>query len=225
MKPKKRSIASRLRVLDLTVTNAGSNPVIREPLLKYGYDEGRFEEGKDLAAKANLLTHERDRKISEQRGATERLQGSLAKVKKVYAGNMKVARVTLRDDDVALQKLELTGPRKKAFSAWLIQAKAFYNGALETPGILDKLSGYGLTKDVMQGGLELVKELEADRETRNRLKADARDATKKRNDAIKKAEWWRHDLLTVARVALEGAELQALEGLGVTIPTDESLKK
>lgn len=225
MKPKKRDIASRLRVLDLTVTNSSSNPVIREPLLKYGYDESRFEEGKELAAKANQLTHERDKKISEQRSATERLRRSLARVKKVYAGNMKVARVALRDDDVALQKLELFGSRKKAFSAWLIQAKAFYNGALETQRILKKLSRYGLTKKVLQQGLALVKESEAARENRNRLKADAREATKKRNEAIKKGEWWRHDLLTVARVALEGPELQALEGLGVTIPSDESRKK
>jgi hypothetical protein len=225
MKPKKRDIASRLRVLGLTVSNSGSNPVIREPLLKYGYDEGRFEEGKNLVEEANRLTHERDKKISQQRSATERLRRSLASVKKVYAGNMKVARVVLRDDDVALQKLELVGSRKKAFSAWLIQAKAFYNGALETPRILEKLSRYGLNKKVLRDNLELVEELEAARETRNRLKADAREATKKRNEAIKKGEWWRHDLLTVARVALEGAELQALEGLGVTIPSEESRKK
>jgi hypothetical protein len=224
MKPKKRSIASRLRVLDLTVSNSGSNPVIREALLKYGYDESRFEEGKNLAAEAERLSYERDNKRIEQLNATLELRESLASGKRIYADNMKVARVALRDDPVALQKLELTGPRKKAFSAWLIQAKAFYNGALETPEILKKLSRYGLTKKILQRNLELVDKSEAARENRNRLKADARDATKKRNAAMKKAEWWRHDLLAVARVALEGPHLQLLESLGVTIPSEESQK-
>jgi hypothetical protein len=174
-----------------------------------------------------MQNHEKQRKRlincrAEQFNATDRLLKIFENARCVYIDYVKIARVALKGDRTALQKLELTGLRKKEFSLWLSEAKAFYNGALETPEIQTKLNRFGLTRKVLKEGLNLVKEAENQREIRNRLKADAIDATRKRNAALKKAESWRSDLVTVARVAIKGSAAQRLEVLDLTITGEYS---
>ncbi|MCP5104126.1 MAG: hypothetical protein GY950_12140 [bacterium] len=221
MKPRNKSLAVRLKLIRHAV-DVKDIPNIRDPLLKYGYNDARFEEGEDLYNQVIHYDFEQNRIRNEQIKATFGFRDIYTQSRQVYTDNVKVARVALRGDRTALQKLELTGLRKKEFSQWLSEVKAFYNGAMQTPEILHKLSRFGLNKKVLKKGLDLVKDAETAREKRNRLKADAQDATKKRDEALHKAEWWRSDLVAVARVSIKGPEAQYLEVLDLTIPAGQS---
>ncbi|UCH96538.1 MAG: hypothetical protein JSV88_06730 [Candidatus Aminicenantes bacterium] len=220
MKLKDNSLFARLESVKTTVVNAQGHPRIREALLKYGYKENRFKHGDNLYKAAYKLYEYQKEKYLEQLQATEVFQKTRSGAKKSYMANVKIARVALREDISAVEKLELPGIRKVDFSLWLVQAKSFYNGALETPAILEKLKTYGLTRERLKAGLALVKKAETARERRERARADARKATKERNKAIRKAEMWRSDLIAIARVALtEINSIQLMEALGVTIPS------
>lgn len=220
MKFNDNSLIARLESVKITVVNAQAHPKIREALLKYGYKENRFKEGDNLYKAAYKLYDYQKKKYYEQLLATEVFQKARTGAKKSYMANVKIARVALREDMSAMEKLELPGIRKVDFSLWLVQAKSFYNGALETPAILEKLKAYGLNGKKLKAGLALVKEADTARERRERARADARKATKERNEAIRKAEMWRSDLIAIARVALtEINSIQLMESLGVVVPS------
>jgi hypothetical protein len=221
MKPRRRTFADRLSLIEMALS-AEKNKNIRDPLLKYNFGPERFNEGRELYEQTEELDTVRYRKMNEQKVATMTFRDLADKAKIVYADNMKIARVALRDDPPALQKLELTGPRKKDFSLWLAQAKAFYKGALEVKDIQQKLNAYALTKDVMEKGLELVINAENAREKRNRLKADAQNATKLRNESLAKATKWRSALIVICRIALRGPQSQLMEQMGLTISSKYS---
>jgi hypothetical protein len=221
MKPRRRTLADRLELVRMGIS-AEKNKEITKELLKYNFGPERFDEGRELYKQAQELETVRYRKNVEQKVATLAFRDVADKAKIVYADNMKVARVALRDNLPALQKLELTGPRKKDFSLWLAQAKAFYKGGLEVKEILQKLSTYALTKEVMEQGLELVTTAETAREKRNRLKADAQNATRLRNEALAKATKWRSALIAISRVVLKGAKAQLMEQMGLTISSKYS---
>jgi hypothetical protein len=64
-------------------------------------------------------------------------------VKEAYAAYMryvKVARIALKGNVAAAQKLDLNGERKQTLSGWLKQARQFYAGALGDAALQARLA-------------------------------------------------------------------------------------
>jgi len=73
---------------------------------------------------------------------------------------VKIARVALKSDRGARQKLDLDGKRKVIISGWIIQAKQFYANALADAGITAKLAEFGITAEKLQSGQQQVAQVE-----------------------------------------------------------------
>lgn len=218
MAVKKKSLEDRLMALKITAGNALKAEEIRKAVMAYGYDETRIKEGLALYEEADRLYYEQKEKYAQQIKATSDFKAARGKANKVYMIYVKVARAALRGNLAAMEKLELKGIRKLSFDQWLSQAKQFYAGALEVPDILEELKVFGVTKEKLTEGQKLVEEADAANMRSEMKRADARKATRDRNQALLKAEQWRGTFITITRLAL-GNKSQLLESLGVIVPS------
>jgi hypothetical protein len=131
---------------------------------------------------------------------------------------IKVARVVLKNDRGAQQKLNLAAQRKRNLSGWLAQAQQFYANALSDTTILDKLAGFGITQAMLEAGQRQMDTVGATDAERRQRKGAAQDSTSMRDDAVAALDEWMRDFIKIARVALQDRP-QFLEKLGVIVPT------
>jgi hypothetical protein len=113
---------------------------------------------------------------------------------------VKVARVALKDNRGALQKLGLVGVRKRAHAGWLAQAQQFYANALAEPEILARLSAFGITEAQLASSQRQISLAATSHATRQQRKGAAQDATHQRDIAMAALDAWMGDFLKVARV-------------------------
>ncbi len=78
---------------------------------------------------ANQL-QQQQKEYGDQFEATGVLQEVWKKADETYIRFVKIARIALKDEHAAYQKLNLNGSRKKTLSGWLAQAKQFYLNSL-----------------------------------------------------------------------------------------------
>jgi hypothetical protein len=218
MTQRKRSLEDRLQAVHVTAANAGQMSKIKDAVARYGFNEKRIQEGKALCETAYHLYRDQKNKHNDQVEAKIESKKIRLKAQKAYMVLVKIARVALRKDKAALEKMELLGERKKDFSFWLIQAKQFYSSALSTLEILTELNRFNIIMEDLEKGRALVLEAEAANSKQEMLKADSRKATRERNEAFKKMELWRSDFITIARLTLSETP-QLLESLGVVMPS------
>lgn len=110
-------------------------------------------------------------------------------------------------------KLEISGVRKKSKEEWLSQAITFYNKIDE---IAEDMARYGVTLDVLSQTKAMVEALSTTRLQQLQRKAEAQDATEKRDEALKAMDDWMKGFKAAARLALKGNP-QWLEMLGMKV--------
>lgn len=104
--------------------------------------------------------------------------------------HVKIARVALKSDRGAFQKLALDGKRKVTLSGWLGQAKQFYLNALADADILAKLGQFGVTQEKLQAAQQLLQEVETANAAQEKEKGEAQQATLERDAAFEKLDDW-----------------------------------
>ena len=216
-KPKK-SLADRLLAAQVAISNAMTDEEIKSLIAAFGYDETRMNTGKGLLDAANQLQQVQQKEYGDQFQATDALNGLWAQADADYMRYVKIARIALKDDHAAFQKLALSGIRKKSLSGWMAQAKQFYLNALADMAVITKLSGYGVTQEKLQAGMELLAHTETANATQKKEKGEAQQATLDRDKAIDQLEDWLSDFVAITRIALEDKP-QLLEKLGIVEPS------
>ncbi len=209
-----KSMDARLLAAQVAIDNALNNADVQTYLAGYGYDSTRLNEGKTLLAAAQQLHQKQTAEYGEQFAATTALQSAWEQADAEYMRCVKVARVALKSDRSADQKLALDGKRKVTISGWIVQAKQFYANALTDASILAKLMQYGITQQKLQAGQQQVAQVESANIAQKKEKGEAQQATQERDAAIEKLDDWVSDFIAIARVALE-EKPQLLEKLGI----------
>jgi hypothetical protein len=188
---------------------------LQASLAAYGYDAARLAEGKALRDQA-LALHQRQRAgYGEQFAATDAHSAAQAQAHAAYMRHLAVARVALREDRGAAQKLDLAA-RKRTQAGWLLQARQFYANALGEPAIVGKLAAFGVAREQLEAAEQLVAAVEAVLVARQSKQGQAQEATRARDAALSALNRWMRDFVAIARVAL-AEQPQLLERLGVAV--------
>lgn len=209
-----QSIDARLLAAQVAIENALNDTEVQGYLSQYGYDDARLNEGKALYDSAQTMHQKQKAEYGDQFAATEAVQTALENANAEYMRLVKVARVALKGDRAAFQKLDLNGKRKVSMSGWLRQARQFYTNALAAADIISKLGQFGITSERLQTGKELVDAVETANAAQEKEKGEAQQATLERDAALEKLDDWMSDFTAIARVALE-EKPQLLEKLGI----------
>lgn len=209
-----QSIDSRLLAAQVAIDNALNDAEVQGYLAQYGYDSVRIGQGKSLYDTVQALHQKQKAEYGDQFAATEAVQAALEEANAEYMRSVKVARVVLKADRAAFQKLDLNGKRKASISGWLNQARQFYTNALADSDILAKLGQFGITQARLESGKLLVDAVETANAVQEKEKGEAQQATIERDADLDKLDDWMSDFTAIARVALE-EKPQFLEKLGI----------
>ncbi len=211
-----KRIEKQLELAEIAIRNTLAVPELYEVLAPCGYDTTRLQEGRLLCEKVRASYQRQKGKYGELHAANKALDAARQQMWAGYIRHIEMARIAFKDDLAVRDKLGLAAKRKDAHAGWLEQARQFYSYALSDPAILQPLSRFGVTQEILeesQGRLASVLEHNA---TRWRHKGAARDARIMRDQAIEELTLWLRDFLKVARIVCKG-QPHLLDKLGIAL--------
>jgi hypothetical protein len=215
---KNLTIDSKLLFAQNAITNAVGSDEIKSAIAAYGYDDTRLQEGEALYSKASELQVIQVKEYGDQFSATDALNLAKAVANKTYIQHLKIARIALIGDRGAGASLHLTGKRKETFSGWLKEAKTFYTNALGSADVTTAMGRFGITREKLEAGQQLVNEVEEKMNSQLKEKGEAQNATQVRDEAFEELQDWMGDFIVISRIALDGKS-QYLEVLGIIEPS------
>jgi hypothetical protein len=218
MSKPKNSLADRLLAAHVAITNATTDDEVKALIAVFGYDETRMTAGTSLLEAANQLQQVQQKEYGDQFQATDAFKTMWAQADADYMRFVKIARIALKEDHAAFQKLALSGIRKNSFSGWMAQAKQFYLNALDDPAVIAKMGEFGMTQEKLETGKSLLEQTEQANATQKKEKGEAQQATLNRDKAVDDLEAWLSDFIAITRIALEDKP-QLLEKLGIVEPS------
>ena len=200
----------------MAISNAMSDEEIKTLLLEYNYDDARYNEGLELHKKAEELYNKQKKEYSEQYKASEEFEKAYNAAKPVYLEHVELTRLAFRNDTSKLVSLGIEGSLQRQFSAWLTQARQFYDNTVKDEKVLEKISRYNLTKEKLEKGLQLISLVEEANNKQEKEKGEAQQFTKDRDKAMDELSDWIYELSVVAKFAL-AEKPQLLEKLGIKV--------
>ena len=210
----KKTIDAFLNDARIAIDNALAQPQIQTYLTEYGYTPEKLQQGKALYEAALAAQQKQKREYGEQYSATAALNETWETAKESYIRHIKIARITFKNDPGAAAELALNGSRKRTLSAWLLEAKQFYQNILSNQGFLDAIAEYGITPAKLEAAKVEVEAVEAANLAQKKEIGEAQDATKARDAVIEELSTWLSDFVVIARIALE-EKPQLIESLGI----------
>lgn len=212
--PKDMPIDEQLLAAEVAIHNALNDPAILAALAEYRYDEARLREGLALYQSAFDAQRQQQERYGEQFSATAAFNEAFDRARKAFVQARQLARLAAQTHPhLPFEKLKLSGGVEQAFAAWMVQARIFYEAALNDIGLLAKLEEYGLTQPRLEAGLEATTLVEALNLDQEHKKGEAQAATKARDTALAELRQWMKAYRQVAIIAL-GDATQKLETLG-----------
>jgi hypothetical protein len=208
------TIEKRLAQAKIAISNALADPTLRTALEAYGYTASRLQQGNALREQVRTFYEQQKGEYAELFAASDALEAAQQQAKGTHMRYVKVARVALKDDRRASQKLDLATQRKRPRAGWVAQAHQFYTHALSDAAILDRLADFGITQAMLEAGRQQVDAVSEYEVTRQQRQGAAHDATRARDEMIAALDTWMKDFTKIARVAFEGRP-QFLEKLGI----------
>jgi len=200
----------------MAINNAMSDEEIKTLLLEYNYDDSRYNEGLELNKKAEELYNKQKKEYSEQYKASEELDKAYKAAKPVYQEHVDLTRLAFRHDPSQLVSLGVEGSLHRQFSAWLTQARQFYDNTINDEKVLGKIARYNLTKEKLEKGFQLISIVEVANNKQEKEKGEAQQFTKDRDKAMDALSDWTYELSVVAKFAL-AEKPQLLEKLGIKV--------
>lgn len=213
-----RTMATRLADIRLAIENALSDPQLLSRLAPYGYTEERLQSARAQYQQVIALRRQKEIEDGQHRSSSRAFEQTWERAWKAYARLYKLARVALQDEEGMCLALGINGQRNRRFKDAVDQAHQFYDNALNDPGILEKLSGGGITPGMLTEGKTMLDQAVLARATKQSARGDAQQYTLDRDAAFTDLERWFSRFVAVARIALE-QEPQWLEKLGITVIT------
>jgi len=213
-----KSIDEQLNETQVALDNALTHEEIAPMLAVFGYTAEKLNEGKALYEQAHTLHQTQKTEYAEQHGATQDVNAKWDTAHKEYMRLVKIGRVALQSNGLALEKLGLIGRRKESISGWLEQAFFFFNKALEDADILAAFGNFGVTQQRLEDGLALVEAVKLANTVQEKEKGEAQQSTINRDKAVDAIGQFMSDFRKIARIALE-EKPQLLESLAIAQPS------
>ncbi len=209
-----RPLAKKLLDMKVVLSNIQSENM-DSGFLQYGYDQVAFANG-------NLLYQETLKSIEEQKTAASLYKKAIQDMvaaeklaKEYYLKQVTLTKLALKNETTSIKQLGIYGCRKETFLKWIKEAKTFYNTA-NKPEVLVYLEKFGISSEILDIGLQLVKVLDKKAAERADKKGLAMLATTAKNKKCQQLYSWYIDFKKIAFIVF-GKDSQQLERLGFTI--------
>jgi hypothetical protein len=192
------------------ITDAG----VKVLLLKYKWDDTVLATGITLQESANNLEMLQKRLHLEQYQAYADFMIVFTQAKETFTEIAKLFEMAFDEENHKVLELIKETRKQKLHLKWLQKCKEFYAAAIEDDYPVQKVSIFGLTKENLEAARKLVTDSEDAKVNHNRLKGEAEQATKDRDDALKELYKYMKRFITICEMAFKDKP-QYMEKLGI----------
>lgn len=147
----KLPLAEQLFIAGRALDNTTGNPQIRNVMLRFGYDDGKLAEFRELYDKAVEAHNAQVKEYGEKSEAYADFEKFFAVAKYQYSTLRKLLQVALKTDREKLDQLKINDAKKKSVSGLLDQMQVCYSNIFTDRIILDKLAKIGTNELTLQG--------------------------------------------------------------------------
>ncbi|MCP4217155.1 MAG: hypothetical protein GY765_21085 [bacterium] len=193
---------------------AKNDPRVGEIMLEFGMTAGKVEAGDTLLTDTKDYQELRDLLEVDRKMTTVEINDKQAAADDKIGDTISFCRTIFKKDKTMLTHLLLDKTKPEKLANWLARYEKIYKRVLESPQALETLAVYGITLERLQGEQAMVLEVAVLDARRQRLKAEAQDATQARNDSFRALIEWVSVYRDVAKIAFRNKE-QLLEKVGI----------
>ncbi len=177
-------MSERLISANMALSEALENEEIKERFNLVVYEESRLNEGLDLYREAEKYFQIQKQEYSEQYQATEMLYDRWGYARGILMIHRSVAKTVFADQSHILNMLGLDHAEKYTLAEWILAGRHFYRTTLDREEISGPLIEYTLTAENLEAGMALVDEVETLNQEQEKEKAEAKEATRQRDEAF-----------------------------------------
>jgi hypothetical protein len=220
-KPKMKDFIANAKTY---IDNAYSDPYIKEQILSHGYDDKRFEEGRTIQQKAWKARERKLMIVSESKSLNKELRDSFRDKEKLLTGDIRLLKDYFFRDKVVREKLNLRGVKKRSMTVYFERARTLYDTLLKEQDILDQVVKLNLTREIVQGKLDEVDELEKVYKKFKSVNKESQDVTAEWNKEYQNLFDWIRVFQDACRIALRERP-QLLEKVGILVRSTRPRRK
>ncbi|MEQ9441008.1 MAG: hypothetical protein RIG62_18340, partial [Cyclobacteriaceae bacterium] len=184
----------------MLLSNARNHPGIRQQLNAFGFTPARYQEVDALVEEVTGAVRAQEDAYSLSRTVSNQLKEDTRAAQANYRELREVVRFAFRGDEATLRYLKLDESRKTTIAGWHLQAQAFLD---RLSGHLGPLKKYGITAERVAEVQAMVQAVVEGRYQWQQRKADAQQATRQRDEALRALEIWVSGFRKIAGVALK----------------------
>lgn len=210
----KNNVAESIVQMKVAFTNA-QLPEILPTLESVGYTQDRLQGYLTAVSELETLAQKQRKEYAEQFAKTDEVGKKRTEIDKVYKKHLALARIVFRTDVEARKSLDLSGRRKEALGAWLLQIRNFYAQILSNTSIAEKLANVGITQEVVGQAQNELAQIEVLKEQQKKEMGEAQKATEVRDTAFDELYPQYSELIEFAKILLEDEQL--LESMGIVV--------
>ena len=178
----KKTMENILGIAELAFTTAKTDEEIKTPLLEYNYDDARLDQCLEIHRQAKEDYQKQIKERSEQFQATAELENALDEANPVYIEHITLTRLALKSKPKKKSKFSLAGSRRRDIYGWIEQAEVYYDNVLGDEEVLaDIAARFGLTKEKLEIGKQLVLKVKEANKDQEKEKSDSQQATEDRD--------------------------------------------
>lgn len=181
-----------------------------------GVDEAYLQRGVTLYGETETYLRQVDVERQDQKRAYDEYHVQKDSVQEQMDDDLKLVRTLSRKDKDLQNRLELTTGRATAVEQWIEKGLRFYSLLLQEPEFVTKLAKFKLDAHTIAANQQTLSNLKVLRDTAQKEKGEAQEATRLRNEKMEELEDYCYELKALAQLALKGKP-QLLEKLGITV--------
>ena len=193
------SIDDQLYLAELFMHNAMAVPAIREAFAGIGRGADYFQQGEALLAEARRLHARQCNLYGGRIGATQELHEARSAAHETYVRHLSLARLAFEGDASAQKALLLTGPRQESYAGWIDQTVIFYDGLLKDEEMRRRIASFGVSREDLEAARGAARGVGVLRRKQLNKTGAAKEATAKRNAALRALAGWMRENKALAR--------------------------
>ncbi|MDY3548417.1 hypothetical protein PG291_07370 [Riemerella anatipestifer] len=201
-----------LQNIGILFNNLTEGSPLATELAEYGYTKEEIEKGKALYTQAQNIYQANIREGQEETQAYANFKQELDLLNATYATDRKKARIIYKENPEVLKNLRLKGRPPYALASLLESIGVFYNTLKTEESLRTPLQRLKITETTIDAQLAQLTKAEKAYAAYIQEKGESQQATKDKNEALKKVDKWVREFYSIAKIALEDKP-QLLESL------------
>jgi len=200
----------------MALTNSKNQPELAQILANFGYGPAVIDQGWVLYETAQQSYGINIKEDDETSEASAFFKLKKAELADSYSEHRGIAKVVFNDQTEILKRLLLSTPVSRKYIEWFETIKKFYTEIQADELLIEKLSRFNITAEVVANQITLVEAVEAAKFEYYREEGESQEATSQKNTDIEIIRNWMSEFFAIARIALKNKP-QLLEALGLLV--------